>query len=113
MATDGVFSCTVPGCRKRAAVPVKIEVGGTEIVAGKGKTVTEAHISYGSRDTVVGTFMESKKTPGAFGLRNDSSQIWAVNYPGKPMMNYEPGKTVSLIPGTTIEIGKSKITVRS
>lgn len=113
MATDGIFSCTVPGCRKRAAVPVKIEVGGTEIIAGKGKTVTEAHIFYGSRDTVVGTFMESKKTPGAFGLRNDSTQIWAVNYPGKPMMNYEPGKTVSLIPGTIIQIGNKSVRVLS
>lgn len=111
MATGGVISCTVPGCRKRMAVPVKIEINGDEVFAGKGKTITEAHLSYGSRDTVVGTFMESKKTPGAFGLRNDSAMPWAVDYPGKAQMSYEPGKTVSLIPGTIITANGRKIKV--
>ena len=60
---------------------------------------------------VIGTFVESKKNPGVFGLKNDSDIIWSVEYPGKPIMTYEPGKVVTMIPETVITIANKKIEI--
>ena len=73
--------------------------------------MTDYHITYGSRDTVVGTFVESKKNPGVFGLKNDSTTIWNVEYPGKEPMTYESGKVVTVIPDTVITIGNKKVVI--
>ena len=61
----------------------------------------------------MGNFAESKKTAGVYGLKNVSAVIWSVTYPEKPAMTYEPGKTVTLIPGTVIKIGNTKAEVVS
>ena len=111
MSVGGVSDCTV--CHKKTAVPYAIEVNGYTVVAGKDKNVTEYHISYGDRDKIVGSFVESKKTPGVFGIKNLSGATWAVTYPDKPTMNYEVGKVVTLIPDTIIEIGNTKLKVVS
>lgn len=112
MAQGVALQCTIPSCRAKYAVPFKACVGKFEIVAGKDKHITEYHVSYGKREAVVATFMESKKTPGVFGLKNDSNTIWNVQYPGKPATTYEPGKVVTMIPDTVIEIGNQKIEIK-
>ena len=82
-----------------------------EIYADKGKVLTEYHCSHGNRDSVIGSFVESKKNPGVFGLKNDSTTIWNVEYPGKESMTYENGKVVTVIPGTIIGIGNTKVVI--
>ena len=61
---------------------------------------------------VIATFIESKKTPGVFGLKNDSDIIWSVDYPGKETMTYEPGKVVTVIPETIIKIGNKTVEIQ-
>lgn len=111
MASDGVSTCSV--CHKKTGVPYAIEVNGYTVVAGGGKTLTEYHVAFGSWDKTIGEFVESKKTPGVYGLKNVSGAVWAVTYPAKPTVNYEVGKTVTLIPDTVIEIGNAKLKVVS
>ena len=111
MNKDGIIGCTVNSCRKTYPVPFKAVVNGFEIYVDSGKVLTDYHVTYGSRDTVVGTFVESKKNPGVFGLKNDSSTIWNVEYPGKEPMTYEGGKVVTVIPDTVIAIGNKKIVI--
>ena len=111
MAENGVLTCS--DCHKKANIPYAIEVNGYTVVAGKDKTLTEYHTAFGSRDKVVGSFVESRKTPGVFGIKNASDTTWAATYPDKPTMNYEVGKAVTLIPDTIIEIGNTKLKVVS
>lgn len=109
-STDGMITCDV--CGKKYPVPFKVCVNGFEIVADKAKEITEYHTSFSGTPQKLGTFMESKKTPGVFGLRNDSDKIWSVAYPEKPIATYESGKTVTLIPDTEITIGNCKLVVK-
>lgn len=112
MAQGGALQCTVPSCRKKCVVPFRACTGKYEIVAGKGKQISEYHTAYGKREKTVGTFMESKKTPGVFGIRNDSQDIWNVTYPGKLATPYAPGKVVTMIPNTVIEVGNKQIQIK-
>lgn len=109
-AKGAVIVCDV--CKRQYPVPFSLAVSGNKIYVEKDKQLTEYHTAYGSIKSVVGTVIESKKTPGTFGLRNDSNQIWKVVYPEKPMIMYENGKTVSLIPETEITIGNCKVIVK-
>lgn len=111
MNKDGIIGCTVNSCRKTYPVPFKAVVNGFEIYVDSGKVLTDYHVTYGCRDTVVGTFVESKKNPGVFGLKNDSTTIWNVEYPGKEPMTYEGGKVVTVIPDTVITIGNKKVVI--
>ena len=103
MAINGTLACTC--CRKTYPVPYRVEVNGFTVYSGKDASISEYHISRGSRDSVVAVFTESKKTPGLFGLKNESAAIWNVTYPGKPAVTYEPGKVVTPLPGTEIAVG--------
>ena len=107
MAKDNKLKCY--SCGKDYHGFYKVIVNGYSIVIGKDKVITEYHLNHGNYKELVGTFIESKKNPGVFGLRNDSSYIWAVEYPGKNMINYEPGKTVTMIPDTRITVNNKII----
>ena len=98
-------------CHKKQILPYSIVTEHARLVAQNGKTLTQFHVTHGSRDVVIGTVVESKKTKGVYGLRNDSALIWAVEYPEKPIASYEPGKTVTLIPQTKITIGSKTIKI--
>ena len=99
------------GCGNRHGIPFKAIVNGFEIYASVGRRITEYHLSFGDYRQTVATFVESKKNPGVFGIKNDSNAIWSVNYPGKATMTYEPGKVVTMIPETTISIGNNTIQI--
>ena len=98
-------------CHKKQIMPYSIVAGQSRVVAQNGKTLTQFHMTQGRRDVVIGTVVESKKTKGVYGLRNDSALVWAVEYPEKSVVSYEPGKTVTLIPQTKITIGSKTIKI--
>ena len=108
---SGIFNCTV--CGKKNIIRCIIEVNDYKIAMCKGKNLTEYHTLHGERNKIVGSFVESKKTPGVFGIKNDSTVIWGVTYPDKPITSYAPGKVVTAIPGTVIEIGNTEIKIVS
>lgn len=110
MGNQNVLKCTC--CGRAYAIPYSITVNGFEIVAGKDKSLSEYHLSHGDKHKTVATFMESKKTTGVFGLKNDSSYVWQVEYPNNPVKTYENGKVVTLIPETVITIGNTKVIVK-
>lgn len=110
MAEDGALTCTV--CRRKYPVPFKACVNGFEIIAGPGKSLSEYHINHGSDRTRVAIFVESKKNPGVFGLKNESQLTWSVEYPGKAPMPYEPGKVVTMIPDSHIHIGSKVVEIK-
>lgn len=98
-------------CHKKQILPYSIVTDQARVVAQNGKTLTQFHVSHGNRNVTIGTIVESKKTKGVYGLRNESALIWAVEYPEKPIVSYEPGKTVTLIPQTKITIGNKTIRI--
>ena len=104
-ATGGVLTCD---CGKQYRVPIKAKVNGFEIYAAPDRKITEYHVGKNG-DKSFSAFMESKKNPGVFGLRNDTDKTWYVEYPGNPVKDYEPGKVVTMIPGTVITSGNIKI----
>ena len=107
MAGSGVLECTV--CHQKYPVPFKACVNGFKIVVGKDKAISEYHLSHGNDKIHVGSFVESKKNPGVFGLKNESRIVWSVEYPGKGAMTYEPGKVVTVIPETQIHVSNQII----
>lgn len=61
----------------------------------------------------MGIVVENKKNlGGVFGLRNESDKIWQVAYLDKPVVMYEKGKVVTLIPDTEIVVGNEKIIIK-
>ena len=110
MAKDGSIVCV--GCKRKIAVPHMIDVNNYEIAVDKDKCLTEYHLSYGDRSAVAGIVVESKKTKGVYGLKNNSKGTWLVKYPGKEGIAYESGKTVTIIPGTEIEYENKIIKIK-
>ena len=93
-------------------MPYTLAVDCNRVVVQNGRTISQYHLSHGNRNEIIGTVVESKKTKGVFGLKNDSTMIWTVEYPEKPIVTYEPGKVVTLIPQTKITIGNKTIVVK-
>ena len=108
-AADANVNCV--SCGRNISVPYKLSVNGYTLVAGKDKELTEYHTLHGDRSKKVGVVVESRKTAGVFGLKNVSSEIWTVRYPGKEEMCYGADKTVTLIPDTKIVIGNKTIKI--
>lgn len=107
---SGAITCDV--CGKKYPVPFKMCVNGFEVYADKEKKLTEYHLSFGSADAVIGTIIESKKTLGVFGLKNETATLWQVTYPEKEAVIYGNGKVVTLIPDTEISIGNKILKVK-
>ena len=110
MAKDGSIECV--GCKRNIVVPYMISGDNFEIAVDKDKCITEYHLSHGDKNVVVGSIVESKKTKGVFGLKNNSGGTWLVKYPGKEAVSYDSGKTVTIIPGTEIQIGNKIIKLK-
>lgn len=110
MAEEEYIECV--GCKRKIAAPHSIAVDNFDIAVDRGKCLTEYHLSHGDRDVVAGIVVESKKTTGVFGLKNTSQNVWLVRYPGKEEISYESGKTVTIIPGTEIQIGNKIIKIK-
>ena len=110
MAISESLDCTV--CRHKYPVPFRVCVNGFEVIAGKGKFLSEYHLSHGNDNDRVASFVESKKNPGVFGLKNETQLIWSVEYPGRDAMPYEPGKVVTVIPDTCIHVGNKTIEIK-
>ena len=109
MATSGILKCTV--CHRKYPVPFKACINGFEVVAGKGKFLSEYHINHGKDSVQIASFVESKKNPGVWGLKNESQLTWSVEYPGRGAMPYESGKVVTVIPETHIHLGNKVIEI--
>ena len=111
MIKDGKTRCM--SCKKTIVSPVSIVGDRFEIVAGKGKILSEYHLSFGDKTKSVALFVESKKTAGVFGLKNESDYVWEVTYPDNTVRNYNKGEVVTLVPDTTIVFGNNKIVVKN
>jgi len=109
MAQNGVLKCD---CGKSYGATYKAVVNGFNIYAAPNRKITEYHFSSDDTEKAIATFVESKKNPGVFGLKNDSDKIWSVDYPGKETMTYEPSKVVTMIPDTVITVGNKKIEIK-
>ena len=105
-----IIQCSV--CRKQYALPYMITIGSQTVLASPQHQLLKYHTNHGSREEIVGTFVESKKTPGVYGLKNESPLGWEVTYPGKEVMVYETGKVVTVIPGTTIKFGNVTMEIK-
>ena len=79
---------------------------------GQGKSCLNTTSATEVIPTGVASFVESKKNPGVFGLKNESQLVWKVEYPGREAMHYEPGKVVTMIPETRIHIGSKVVEIK-
>ncbi len=60
-----------------------------------------------------GTVRKHPSHPGLLGLSNRSSRPWRSARPGREPVDVPPGATVGLSPGTVIDFGTAKATVRA
>ncbi len=109
MAKGGTITCTYNRCRSQYAAPFKIKGIGGCIYPQEGFTVSEYHLSKGSREAVIGTFVKSKLNAGVYGLRNDCAFSWAVEYPNSVPKTYAPGTVVTVTPNTKIIVGTKEL----
>ena len=85
------------------------------VVARDGAHVFRHHVevaaSYNFRQPFA-TFRRHPTNPAFLGLSNRSSRPWRSSRPGREPVDVPPGATVGLSPGTVIDFGTAKATVR-
>lgn len=86
--------------------PVRLEIDGRPLVLSAGTVVYPHHLTRGYDFSVpIGVVAAHPAHPDRWGLRNDSQIPWHVVLPGGDQVVAEPGRSVGLLPGTTIRIG--------
>jgi DNA-binding helix-hairpin-helix protein with protein kinase domain len=117
---DGVVVCTcgrenfsddgVTGqcwnCGKQIATPVRLKVGDRTLVLNATTEVTR-HLLVRDYDyaTVVGRIEQHPERPDVWGLRNLSGHAWEVSLEDGAVQPVEPGRTVGLVSGSSINFG--------
>lgn len=93
-------------CDHRPADPVRLEIEGRALVLSAGTVVYPHHLARNyDFSAPVGVVAAHPSRPDRWGLRNDSATAWQVVLPAGDHVVAEPGRSVGLLPGTTLRIG--------
>ena len=88
------------------------QIDGWPLVLNRGTVVYRHHLMVDyDFTTVVGRVIAHPNRPDRWGLRNDSPEPWEVVLPNEDLTSAEPGRSVGLLPGTRIQIGRSVATI--
>lgn len=104
--TDTV-SCSNSKCKASFTRPPIIESSKYKVVIYRDKPIYEYLTSKDSEnfDLITGEVVESKKTPGLFGLRNKTNNTWILTTKSGDTRNIEPDSTCPLLAGNKINFG--------
>lgn len=109
MGSSGKLACT--NCNNLYNKPYGASINGYDITMDNCKLLFDYHVNFGNRENILGTFLESKKQLGLYGLRNESNLIWSAKYPNNQISQFQNGQVAMLIPGTELMIGNTKMTI--
>jgi DNA-binding helix-hairpin-helix protein with protein kinase domain len=99
-------------CDRALADPVRLVIDGRPLALNNGTLVYRHHLSLDyDFGTVVAQVVRHPSKPDQWGLRNDSAEPWEVVLPTEERAVAEPGRTVGLLPGTRIRIGRASATI--
>lgn len=91
------------GCGTDSQPPMRIDVGGTTVVLNEDTTITSHHLhrNYDFDDTVATV---TRRSSGAWGLRNLTGSAWQATLPDGQSFEVHPHTAVALVPDLTLEI---------
>jgi serine/threonine protein kinase len=108
--TTGAIDCWA--CDATIDPPVRLRFEGSYLVLNRTTRVFRHHLE---RDydfgTVVAEVVQHPTRPDVWGLRNRRDRPWRVSPPGGSTYEVGPTQTVSLIPGTFLDLGGATATI--
>jgi DNA-binding helix-hairpin-helix protein with protein kinase domain len=108
----GVTDARCWSCDRTLADPVRLVVDGRPLTLNRDTVVYKHHLSLDyDFATVIGQVVRHPTRPNQWGLRNESSETWQVVLPDDETVTAEPGRSVGLLPGTRIRIGRTSATI--
>jgi DNA-binding helix-hairpin-helix protein with protein kinase domain len=104
--TDDGRPGTCWSCGESIAQPVCLDIAGRVLVLNAGSVLTRHHLR---RDydyaTVLGRVVPHPQRPGVWGLTNTGGELWQATLPAGTVQDVPPGRSIGLVPGTTLRIG--------
>lgn len=95
-------------CERSLGDPVRLVIDGRPLVLDKDTTIHRHHLHLDyDFATVVGRVIPHPTRPDRWGLCNESPTPWNVVLPNGERTVAEPGRSVGLLPGTVVELGRS------
>ncbi|MET0458148.1 MAG: serine/threonine protein kinase [Ilumatobacteraceae bacterium] len=109
---QGVTGATCWSCDRRLADPVRLVIDGRPLVLNDGTVVSQHHVGLDyDFGRVVARVVRHPSRPERWGLRNELTHAWDVVLPNGERTSAEPGRTVGLLPGTRITLGRAHGTI--
>jgi serine/threonine protein kinase len=109
---DGAVDHRCWSCDRVLPAPVRLVIDGRALVLDRGTLVFRHHVMLDyDFGTVVGQVIAHPDRPDRWGLRNESDKPWEVVLPTDERTTADPGRSVGLLPGTSIRIGPTSATI--
>lgn len=114
LTDDGVPLGPCWSCRATLPATVRLRFGPRVLVLNAGTRVTGHHLrrDYAHDDTVAEVVVHPTR-PDLWGLRNDTDVTWRVAGPDGHEMAVDPGRSIGLVPGTSLRIGGVTATIEA
>lgn len=94
-------------CGTQIPDPVRLVIGGGVLVLNAGSKITQHHVDRNyDYTTVVGQVLQHPSRPGVWGLTNTWDRPWQATLPGGAEQVIEPGRSIGLVPGTQLRLGR-------
>jgi serine/threonine protein kinase len=95
-------------CDRALADPVRLEIDGRPLALNNGTLVYQHHLTLDyDFATLIAQVVRHPTKPDHWGLRNESRTPWDVVLPNEERIVADPGRSVGLLPGTRIQIGRA------
>lgn len=99
-------------CDRVIPDPVRLNIGGRPLVLNDGTALCRHHLLLDYHfDRVVARVTRHPVHVERWGLRNETNEAWQVTLPNGERIVAEPSRSVGLLPGTTILIGRTLVTI--
>lgn len=108
--TGDTFGCA--DCNQTLQRPPVISSGGFNVVACKEKKVYQFTSEEQDLYNCIGLVVESKKTPGLFGLRNLTHNTWMLTTKKGITRSIAPGEVAPLLVGNLISLGNENVIIK-
>lgn len=99
-------------CGAEVSPPVRLVFGDRALVLNAGTRVTRHHLRRDyAYERVVAEVSAHPSRPGVWGLRNESDLVWEVIAADGQRRPVEPGRSVGLVVGATIDFGPTRAVI--
>jgi serine/threonine protein kinase len=98
-----------PKCKMNAGIPCHININGFRINLYPGQKIIDTHLTedFSNQETYA-LVVQNKQDPNKWGLENKSNDVWNVKKPDGTIITKGKDTTISILPGTEIELPGGK-----